>query len=145
MNNPSTIDRRDVAHPTNPIGATPAIEQDDIGRPAQPAADPQSGMRRSGGTSGDPHGGHERIDDEWHGPDPDPVDELVPAGDGGLPPSVNGTRPESLAFTATQEPNLPEGDAGADLVSGEQPVEGALNRLRIDPVTGMPEIEDEAR
>jgi hypothetical protein len=31
MNNPTTIDRRDVAHPTDPLGADRAIEAQDLG------------------------------------------------------------------------------------------------------------------
>jgi hypothetical protein len=45
-------------------------------------SDPNSGMRRSGGSANDPHGGYENIDTERRGPDPDPVDELVPGGQG---------------------------------------------------------------
>lgn len=47
-------------------------------------SDPDTDQRRSGASDNDPHGGHEHIG-ERRGPDPDPIDELVPAGDGSLP------------------------------------------------------------
>ena len=59
--------------------------------PKQPiqnaGSNPDVLQRRTGGSVNDPHGGHERPQDERRGPDPDPVEELVPDGSGGLPPS----------------------------------------------------------
>jgi len=42
-------------------------------------------QRRTGGSPNDPHGGHERPDNEFHAPDPNPADEMVPGGSGSLP------------------------------------------------------------
>jgi hypothetical protein len=39
MNNPPTIDRRDVAHPTNPLTSDTQIEQQDLGQPLDSDAD----------------------------------------------------------------------------------------------------------
>ena len=59
--------------------------------PKQPisnaGSDPDVLQRRAGGTPNDPHGGHERSDNEFHAPDPDPADEIVPVGNGSLPPA----------------------------------------------------------
>ena len=49
-------------------------------------SDPDTHQRRTGGSANDPHGGHEYAK-ERRGPDPDPVEELVPAGAGSVPPS----------------------------------------------------------
>lgn len=38
MSNPTTIDRRDVAHPTNPIGGHDHVEENDLGQPLDPKA-----------------------------------------------------------------------------------------------------------
>jgi|EndMetStandDraft_4_1072995.scaffolds.fasta_scaffold20003_6 hypothetical protein len=160
MSNPSTVDRRDVAPTTNPLSGKKEIEQDiDLAQPldkdadqlpaagriANSGSDPDTGMRRTGGTPGDPHGGHEHAETEWHGTEPNPNAELVPGGSGAVPPSsVVTERTESLAYTAGQEPNLSDGP-GAPLVSDEQPVEGAENKLHINPVTKRLEIVDPPR
>jgi hypothetical protein len=85
------------------------------------AADSEIGMRRSGGSHGDPHGGHNNIDNEWRTPEADPAHELVPAGAGELPPGDKGKAAEART-------------------SFEQPVEGAENKLRINKQTHLPEI-----
>lgn len=81
-----------------------------------PASNPDSGSRRSGASSNDPHGGHEHPDSELRGPEPDPVEELVPAGSGDLPATrlslPEGT--ENLAYTGSQVPNLTDELAGVD-------------------------------
>ena len=51
------------------------------------ASDPNSHQRRTGGGANDPHGGHEHAA-ERRGQKPDPVEELVPAGSGALPPGT---------------------------------------------------------
>jgi hypothetical protein len=80
-----------------------------------PGSNPNSDLRRTAGTSNDPHGGHENID-ERRGPDPDPIDELVPAGDGDLPGTKTSLseETESLAFTGSQKPNLVDEMAAVD-------------------------------
>jgi len=68
MTNPTTIDRRDVAHPTNPIGGHTHIEEDDLGTPldadadklpagGQGAAVPGVPQGATPGTAGDDDGG----------------------------------------------------------------------------------------
>lgn len=81
-------------------------------RVRNPAANPNGDMRRSGATHGDPHGGHNALDNEWRTPDADPPQEMTAAGP-------------------------LDGQAGIDepRTSFSQPVEGAENRLRIDPTT----------
>lgn len=99
------------------------------------AADPDTGMRRSGGTDGDLSGGHDRIDNEWRGPSPDRADATAGAGSP-APATESGT----LAYTDAQKPNLPAGERQDVHTSFEQPVEGAENRLRIDPQTKRVEL-----
>jgi hypothetical protein len=45
-------------------------------------SDPDSGIRRSGGSANDPHGGHEHLGHERRAPEPDPIEEMVPGGQG---------------------------------------------------------------
>jgi hypothetical protein len=80
-----------------------------------PGSNPNSEARRTGGSANDPHGGHEHMS-EWRGPDPDPVDELVPGGSGELPPTKQSVSEdiELLAFTDTQKPNLLDEMAAVD-------------------------------
>jgi hypothetical protein len=67
---------------------------------------PNTGQRRSGGSPNDPDGGHELFGAEWHGPDPDPIDELVPGGQGAEAPPVRaGTVPKN-ARPASQQPGF---------------------------------------
>ena len=99
MSNPTTIDRRDVAHPTNPIGGNTQIEQDDPGQP--------------------------------------------PETDAERPLMNRDTRTGSLAHTETQKPNLPDtadSENSEIRTSFEQPVEGAENKLRINPETKLQKI-----
>lgn len=113
-------------------------------------SDSDADMRRSGGSPNDPHGGHENIEEERKAPTPDPVDELVPGGDGGVPPTRVGEQAaETFAFTGTQQPNLPDSSAGepaaARAVPGsgklEEPVEGNENLFVIDPATKLPRLK----
>ncbi|UVC09860.1 hypothetical protein IHQ71_04400 [Rhizobium sp. TH2] len=80
-----------------------------------PGSNPNSDQRRTGASANDPHGGHEHIN-ERRGPDPDPIDELVPAGDGALPATKLSIseEAETLAFTETQKPNLLDEIAAVD-------------------------------
>ena len=80
-----------------------------------PGSNPSSDQRRTGSSVSDPHGGHEHTN-EGRGPDPDPIDELVPAGDGGLPATKLSVseKTETLAFTETQKPNLLDEIAAVD-------------------------------
>lgn len=77
-----------------------------------PAANPDSDMRRSGASHGDPHGGHNAMHNEYHTPDADPPHEMTAS-------------------------NPRDGQAGVDepRTSFSQPVEGAENQLRIDRET----------
>ena len=80
-----------------------------------PGSNPNSEPRRTGGSANDPHGGHEHTS-ERRGPDPDPIDELVPAGDGSLPATKLSVseETETLAFPDTQKPNLLDEMAAVD-------------------------------
>ena len=127
MNHSHIDDRRDVAHSTNPLGGHENIERDGLGqspdadtewRPTtkggirNPAGDPNGDMRRSGASHGDPHGGHNAMHNEYRTPDADPPHEMTSS-------------------------NPLDGQVGVDepRTSFAQPVEGAENQLRIDPVT----------
>ena len=80
-----------------------------------PGSNPNSDLRRTGASANDPHGGHEHVN-ERRGPDPNPIDELVPAGDGSLPATKLSVseEAETLAFTETQKPNLLDEMAAVD-------------------------------
>lgn len=99
----------------------PGNEQRAEGHPRidNAGSDENTDMRRSGGSANDPHGGHQDIHSEIRSHPADPVEELVPAGQAsvpaGLAPEVKAkplipteSEAESLAFTATQVPNLAE-------------------------------------
>lgn len=81
-----------------------------------PGSNPDAGSRRTGASSSDPHGGHEHPDSELRGPEPDPVDELVPAGTGDLPATRQSVSEatETLAYTDSQVPNLTDELSGVD-------------------------------
>lgn len=49
--------------------------------PENAGSDPDSGMRRSGGSANDPHGGYESGAGARRAPDPDPVGELATIDD----------------------------------------------------------------
>jgi hypothetical protein len=83
---------------------------------------PKSGWGRQFRTPSAPAGGlsHEGRSDticsERRGPDPDPIDELVPGGAGSLPATKLSATEETelLAFTDTQKPNLLDELAAVD-------------------------------
>jgi hypothetical protein len=41
-------------------------------------SNPNNNMRQSGGSVNYPHGGHDNLDTQRRGPNPDPIEELVP-------------------------------------------------------------------
>jgi len=81
-----------------------------------PGSNRDAGIRRTGGSSNDPHGGHQHPDSEWHGPEPDPVEELAPSGSGELPATRRpiAEADDNLAYTGSQVPNLIDELAGVD-------------------------------
>jgi hypothetical protein len=104
-----------------------------------PGCNPNSDHRRTGGSVNDPHGGHEHIT-ERRGPDPDPINELVPAGDGGLPATkLSVSERETLAFTESQNVGHPETTEGSGKF--QQPVLRGDNELHIDPGTTLPTVK----
>jgi hypothetical protein len=103
------------------------------------AADPEIGMRRSGGSDNDPDGGHAHIDSEWRTPDADPADERISPDTGELPASRKAID-SGFAYTGTQQPNLPNDRDAEAYSSFEQPVERAENKLRINRETELPEV-----
>jgi hypothetical protein len=99
-----------------------------------PGSNPDGNHRRTGASANDPHGGHERVK-ERRGPDPDPVEELVPAGDGSLPATKLSVSEETelLSFTETQKPNLLDEMAAVDGMGTIDP--------RAQPVFGPTELD----
>jgi len=81
-----------------------------------PGSSRDAGIRRTGGSSNDPHGGHQHLDSEWQGSEPDPVEELAPAGAGELPATRRSIAEadDNLAYTGSQVPNLIDELAGVD-------------------------------
>jgi hypothetical protein len=68
-------------------------------------SNPDSGGRRSGGSVNDPHGGYEHITSTWKGPDPDPVEEMVPGGQGAEPsPYTDEELASRLTSIAARQP-----------------------------------------
>lgn len=80
-----------------------------------PGSNSNSASRRTGGSANDPHGGHNHTN-ERHSPNPDPINEFVPAGDGALAPTkqIASEDAELLAFTESQKPNLLDEMAAVD-------------------------------
>ena len=109
-----------------------------------PGSDPISYERRTGASQNDLHGSHESAS-EWKGPDPDPIDELVPAGAGALPATKSSVseQTESLAYTDSQRPNVLDGLAGvngmATLDAKAQPGFGPTE-LDLPQIEGNPEL-----
>lgn len=56
MSNPTTVDRRDVAHPTNPIGDASRIEQQDLAQPLDAEADSLPAAGKASSIRGIPSG-----------------------------------------------------------------------------------------
>lgn len=117
-------------------------------------SDAESDFRRSGGSASDPHGGHEDTDSELDTPEPDPIRELVPGGQGAEAPRYTGDNisrglanqpvvggagndgdvedlpAENLAYTEVQKPNLPAGDSAVLEISEKVQGSGRL----VEPV-----------
>lgn len=79
-------------------------------------SDPDSGLRRSGGSPNDPHGGHEHLGAERHAPDPDPVEEMVPGGQGAEQPPYTADAIEKR-MTATASRQSHSGPSETDRVT----------------------------
>ena len=107
-----------------------------------PGFNPNSDHRRTGGSANDPHGGHEHVNERR---DPDPIDELVPAGDGSLPATKLSVSEKTgpLAFTETQKPNLHDEMAAVDGTGTLDPrAQPGFGPTELDgpPFEGNPEI-----
>jgi hypothetical protein len=111
MTNPTTVDRRDVAHPTNPIGGHAQVEREDPGRPLDADADKLPAGGQGAAIRGIPRGSK---------PDDDDDDSGGLAGN--IPPARSGQA------AAEEDP--------AD-VRGQTSNSGGANR--IDPNTRIPE------
>jgi len=85
------------------------------------ASDPNSGLRRSGGSPNDPHGGHEHLGAERQAPDPNPIEEMVPGGHGAEPPPYTVDDIEKRMAAASSQSHLRPRD--------DRPVLGAGNPL----------------
>jgi hypothetical protein len=112
MTNPTTIDRRDVAHPTNPIGGHTQIEEDDLGQPLDADADKLPAGGQGAAIRGVPGGGNPN----------DAADERFGGLPRGMPPARTGRA------SAEQEPAE---------VSGQTSNSGGANR--IDPKSRIPQ------
>jgi hypothetical protein len=112
MTNPTTVDRRDVAHPTNPIGDHTHIEEEDLGQPIDADADKLPAGGQDATIRGIPGGGNpnDSADDRYGG---------LPRG---VPPARSGQA------SAEQEPAEPRGQTSNSGGAG-----------RIDPGTRIPE------
>lgn len=126
----------------NSVPEDRSIPAADDSRIDNAGSDPGNSLRRSGGSANDPHGGHENISSELGTPEPDPVRELVPGGQGAEAApyaageltrgtatqqsigAVAGDRDiigddateqpaASLAYTDVQVPNVPTDDLSA--------------------------------
>jgi len=99
--NPSSDkDRADGLMQGNAIGDEFAARPP-VGRIDNAASNPDGDPRRSGGSPNDPDGGHELIGREWRTPDPDPIHELVPGGQGAEPPPYSA---DELMARARNQP-----------------------------------------
>lgn len=99
-------------------------------------SNPDGDARRSGGSPNDPDGGHELLGRERHAPDPDPIHELVPGGQGAEPPPYGADELTSrMAATARRQPGF--GPSELDL-----PTLGRGNaEIGADPVTLAPAVD----
>jgi hypothetical protein len=82
-----------------------------IGRFDNAGSNPDQGARRTGGSANDPDGGHELMNDEWRGPDPDPIHEMVPGGQGAeAPPYTAAELAAKMADIARRQPGYGPGE-----------------------------------
>ena len=111
MNNPTTVDRRDVSRATNPLNSNKQIEQEDLGQPLDADADKLPARGQGAAVRGVPKGAN-----------PD-----ASAGDryGGMP---GGVPPARSGQAST--------DVDAAEVRGDTSNSGGTNR--IDPDTRIP-------
>jgi hypothetical protein len=104
------------------------------------ATDPDSLPRRSGGSANDPHGGHDRAGRELRRPDPDPIHELVPGGQGAEAPPYSA---EELATKMTAiARNQPLVAADADktaILQGNPDIAPAPEQIppAVDPTSNL--------
>jgi len=112
MTNPTTIDRRDVAHPTNPIGGHTHIEEDDLGTPLDADADKLPAGGQGAAIRGVPQGAN--------------PDDAAGDDDSGLPGNVPPAR--SGQASAEQPPAEIRGRTSNSGGTG-----------RVDPGTRIPE------
>ncbi|MDB5526818.1 MAG: hypothetical protein JWM58_4581 [Rhizobium sp.] len=112
MTNPTTIDRRDVANPTNPVSGNTAIENHDLGQPLDADADPLPAAGQGSSISGVPGGGNPN----------DATSDTYGGLQRGIPPARSGK--------ASAEKDVAE-------VRGRTSNSGGTER--IDPDTRIPE------
>jgi hypothetical protein len=90
------------------------------------ASDANSGLRRSGGTPHDPHGGHEHLGAERRAPDPNPVQELAPGGQGAESPPYSADDIENrLAAIARRQPESGPSETDRPTLGPGNPLIGA--------------------
>jgi hypothetical protein len=112
MNDSRIDDRRDVAHPTNPLGGHENIEQDDLGRPMDADAEKLSAAGEQSHVTGLPREGD--------------ADDMTTDAYGGTPHNIPPAR--------TGKASEPKAEAE---VRGRTSNSGGTNR--VDPATRIPE------
>lgn len=102
------------------------------------ATDADSDHRRSGGSVNDPHGGHDLHGRELAMPEADPVEELVPGGQGAEAPPYGRERlTERLAETKSPEAGRVTDDVAPAAASGKAPGVASMDiPFAVDPVSG---------
>ncbi len=97
-----------------------------IGRFNNAGSNPDQGARRTGGSPNDPDGGHELMNDEWRGPDPDPIHEMVPGGQGAeAPPYAAAELAAKMADIARRQPGYGPDEMSLPTLGGGNPEIGS--------------------
>jgi hypothetical protein len=125
MDGPTRDDAEQVARIGDPIDGEFQIEAA-AGNIDNAASDPESDPRRSGGSPNDPDGGHELLGREWRGPNPDPISEMVPGGQGAEPPPYGSMKiAEDMAGVARRQLKAGPSDTDPPTLRGGNPNLGA--------------------
>jgi hypothetical protein len=97
-------------------------------------SNPDGETQRSGGSPNDPDGGHELLGREWKGPDPDPISELVPGGQGAeAPPYSHEDLVKSQARSAAVS-----GTNMKSTLAGSSTVDSATDDIDSEPGVQRP-------
>jgi hypothetical protein len=124
IDGPTREDMEEAARSGDPIDREfPAENQP--GTIQNAASDPNSDLRRSSGSPNDPHGGHQHLGAERRAPGPNPIEEMVPGGQGAEPPPYTADDIEKRMAAASRQSHLRPRDTDRPVLGAGNPLIGA--------------------